>query len=611
MNKKSIRAAQLVTPFGPGAIVELGGESFACTDTTRWPAGDCPTLPENPLQSVLGKAIRRPPMEESAAEVPFYRFPRWLFCPSCRRLYDYRSRVDEDNGFGTPACDQPQCKKARLVPMRFVAVCEHGHLQDVDWFRWAHRNTQVSENGQCTRQTARLKFLTTGASGGDFNAMSIRCESCNVSNTFEGLTNRPYPFKCHGRQPWERYRETGCEAVPRVFPRAASNVYYAQTRSALDIRDGGSEQVGRREALLQWLNQYPTLQGFRSMAKLMQDWEDKKEIYQPIVEEAVRQFGLAEDATRDAVVEAIKGKGEGQKANEGAGTGDRTQHGILMSEWPVLSGKRGVRSAFLKTRPFMAKDVWPAPYCRPVEQITLVDRLREVRALVGFRRMKPDSSATEVEVDLGQGLDWLPGIEAFGEGIFLKLSESHVSAWEGRVQPLLAERTSKLREACMRWGRDPAEVYASPRFIALHTLAHGLLRRLAFDAGYSSTSIRERIFCSGGARTAAGILLYTSEGDSEGSLGGLVRQGDPARFLGTLKRALADLSWCSADPVCGEMEYQGVDGMNAAACHACALVGETSCVFNNGLLDRRLVVGSLDGKVPGLLGELASEASYS
>lgn len=608
MSKKSIRAPQLVAPFGTGAIVELGGESFTCMDISRWPAGECPVLPENPLQSVLGKAIRRPPVEESTAEVPFYRFPRWLFCPSCRRLYDYRSRVDQDNSFGTPACDQAQCKKASLVPMRFVAVCEHGHLQDVDWFRWAHRNTQISENGQCTRQTANLKFVTTGASGGDFNAMTIQCESCKSTNTFEGLTSRPYPFKCQGRQPWERYRESNCEADPRVFPRAASNVYYAQTRSALDIRDGGQEQAGQQEALMNWLNPHPNLQALRSVAKLIPDWEKRTEIYQNLVEEAVRQFGLAEGVTRNAVIEAIKANGSDCEANS-ARTGGNSQHEILISEWPVLSSKRSIKSAFLHTRPFLTKGVWPESYCQPFEQITLVDRLREVRALVGFRRMKPDNSATEVEVDLGQGLDWLPGIDTFGEGIFVKLSESYVSSWEGKVQLLLTERMSQLREACMRWGRDPADVYASPRFIALHTLAHGLLRRLAFDAGYSSTSIRERIYCSAGGDPAAGILLYTSEGDSEGSLGGLVRQGDLSRFLGTLQRALADLSWCSADPVCGEMEHQGVDGMNAAACHACALVGETSCAFNNSLLDRRLLVGSIDGRIPGLFGGLTSEAS--
>jgi hypothetical protein len=149
-------------------------------------------------------------------------------------------------------------------------------------------------------------------------------------------------------------------------------------------------------------------------------------------------------------------------------------------------------------------------------------------------------------------------------------------------------------------------VYASPRFIALHTLSHGLIRRLSFDAGYSSSSIRERIYCDHSPAAAAGILLYTSDGDSEGSLGGLVRQGEPSRFLGTMRRTIADLSWCSADPVCSELEAQGVDGMNSAACHACALVSETSCTFNNSLLDRRLVIDSPDGSIPGLLSDLAA-----
>lgn len=599
MNRKSIRAAQLVTPFGVGAIVELGGESFICKDITSWPTGNCQVLPDNPLQSALGRIIRRPPTEDSTADVPFFRFPRWLFCPSCRGLYDYRSRIDEDNDFSTPVCDQISCKKADLVPMRFVAVCEHGHLQDVDWFRWAHRNTQISESGQCTRQTAHLKFLTTGASGGDFNAMLIKCESCGVSNSFEGLTNRPYPFQCHGRQPWETFHQTSCDAIPRVFPRAASNVYYAQTRTSLDMKLGGEEEASLKHNLTEWLKSYPPLKSFRAMASVLPNWEQEPSYYQGFVDEACNEFGMPEEITRDVVIEVIKWKDDNKRAADVTNI-DRTQHGILMAEWPVLSGKRAINSNFLKTRPFLISGLWPISYSHLFEQITLIDRLREIRALVGFRRMRPDLSATEVEVDLGKNLEWLPGVDTFGEGIFIKFSDSRVSEWEALIEPLISKRLSYLRESCQRWGRDPVETYASARFIALHTLAHGLLRRLAFDSGYSSASIRERIYCSVGASKAAGILLYTSEGDSEGSLGGLVRQGSPERFLGTMQRTLADLSWCSADPVCGEIELQGVDGMNASACHACALVGETSCSFNNSLLDRRLVVGSLDGKITGL-----------
>lgn len=607
MSERTIRAAQLVSPFGPGAVVDLGNESFACADISRWPAGECPALPDNPLQRALGKTIRRPPMEEQAGDVPFSRFPRWLFCPNCRGLYNYMPTKEDANDSGVPVCDGSGCGSAALVPMRFIAVCDQGHLQDVDWFRWAHRNAQVADGGQCTRQTARLEFETTGASGGDFNAMAILCRGCGAQNTFEGLTNKPFPFGCNGRQPWEGYRASGCSAQPRVFPRAASNVYYAQTRSALDISHGAEEGAGMLAALQSWLGEHPGLGAIRSITSAVPGWENMAQLYNYIVDEAVREFGLGEDETRAAVIAAIKGTGDVGAAKRSGGS-DHSQHGFIKAEWPHLSGARAIRSENLRTRPVTLKGMWPAAFCEPFEQITLVDRLREVRALIGFRRMTPDNTAAEVPVDLGRGLDWLPGVETFGEGIFLKLSEAYVAGWERRVAPLVAERTRRLQGACERWGRDPAGLYARPRFIALHTLAHGLVRRLAFDAGYSSTSIRERIYCEHSPTPAAGILLYTSDGDSEGSLGGLVRQGSPERFLGTVKRALADLSWCSADPVCSEMEAQGVDGMNAAACHACALVSETSCTFNNSLLDRRLVVGSPDGRIPGLLASLASEA---
>ena len=608
MSKKSIRAAQLVAPFGPGAIVELGSESFTCTDISQWPTGDCPPLRDNPLERVLGKVIRRPPIEESVAELPFFRFPKWVFCPTCRRLYDYRSVLDKSNDFQSPVCENARCNKSNLVPMRFIAVCDQGHLQDVDWFSWAHRNSQVTQTGQCTRQTARLEFHTTGASGGDFNAMSIRC-SCTASNTFEGLTNRPYPFKCHGRQPWEQYKESTCASQPRVFPRAASNVYYAQTRSALDIEPDGTDGAATQSALSVWLNGHQPLMSFRGTVPFIPDWISRGALYKHLIDEAVRQFGLNEEVTRSAVIEAIKGSSRSSRASGAVVVNDQTQHGILMTEWPSLSGTRAIRSSSLRTRPFSTKDHWPESYCQPIDQITLVDRLREVRALVGFRRVSPDTSGTEVPVDLGQGLDWLPGIETFGEGVFIRISETFISEWESRVSSAFTKRSLALKEACTRWGREPAHVYASARFVALHTLAHGFLRRLAFDAGYSSSSIRERVYCSNGSSPAAGILLYTADGDSEGSLGGLVRQGHPDRFLGTLQRTLADLSWCSADPVCGEMEHQGVDGMNAAACHACALASETSCSFNNSLLDRRLVVGSTDGRLPGLLSTLSQEVS--
>jgi hypothetical protein len=489
--------------------------------------------------------------------------------------------------------------------MRFVAACEAGHLQDIDWYYWAHRNAQTVETGQCARTTGKLYFKTEGASGGDFNSMSIEC-SCHAKESFEGLTDRPV-FKCLGKQPWE-YKNTpsACNEKVEVHPRAASSIYYPDTRSALDfVTAEASENVDKEAGLLEWLAQQSTAHGLQQAARAVpKTWRQSFAVLlDQLVDEACRQFGVGRPLAEEVIASWVVGD-KGNDATPKTGN-DRSQHGILRSEWPFLSSSHPIRTRNLHTQPYLTRDAWPLAFSRIFDQITLINRLREVRALLGFRRLRGD---TQVPVDLVDESDWLPGVEAFGEGIFIRFDAAYLGAWERQVIPLTAARTADLQQKCEHWGRKPAEVYASPRFIALHTFAHGLIRRLSFDAGYSSSSLRERVYAADGENSMAGVLVYTSDSDSEGSLGGLVRQGLPQRLLGTIERTLADLSWCSGDPVCSEMEKQGVDGMNAAACHACSLVSETSCMYNNSLLDRRLLVGDERGALPPLLGDLVSEA---
>ncbi len=601
---KSIRASQLVAPFGVGAVVDLGSESLVCMDIDRWPGASCQVLADNQLAHALRKEIRRPPIE-GAGSVPYQRFPRWLFCPNCRQLFEYTKTADEQNEHRQPACTSGDCKGAALVPMRFVAVCDQGHLADVDWYHWAHRNAQASRTGTCARRGALLSFKTSGASGGDFNSMRIAC-SCGASATFEGLTDRPYYLGCKGRQPWEaREREVKCGADAWVHPRGSANIYYPKSLSALDI--SAEDAVGaieRDNAINAWLDNHGAAASAVVVAgALKETWRGMPAIYKELVKEAQRLFGASEDEATAVVVGYIERRLGGATGGVGASSApvDDSQHGLLMAEWPVLSRPLSIQSRNLRTRPIQLAEEWPREYAALFEQVTLIERLREVRALIGFRRRTPDLSSALVPVDLGAGLSWLPGIDLFGEGIFLKFREEPMREWEKATAPATRDRTALLAAKCERWGRDPKEVYSSQRFVALHTLAHALMRRLAFDAGYSSSSLRERIYCDIGAGAKSGILIYTSDADSEGSLGGLVRQGEPTRLLATVRRAIEDLSWCSADPVCSEMEAQGIDGMNAAACHACVLLSETSCVHNNSLLDRRLLVGHPGGKFRGLL----------
>jgi hypothetical protein len=228
-----------------------------------------------------------------------------------------------------------------------------------------------------------------------------------------------------------------------------------------------------------------------------------------------------------------------------------------------------------------------------------VRRVREVRALKGFRRysLQADFIRADLERDPKRPAVY-PTLELFGEGIFLQFDEAALSAWES--QPAVSARARILveRRAQTDWARrlDVPE----PRFVALHTLSHLLVRRLAYASGYSSASLQERIYANS-ERTdkTAGILIYTAAGDAQGTLGGLVRLGEPRHLLPLIVAALDDADVCSNDPVCIESDRQGSSQLNLSACHGCALISETSCETGNRLLDRQLVLGG--SEVPGLL----------
>lgn len=120
----------------------------------------------------------------------------------------------------------------------------------------------------------------------------------------------------------------------------------------------------------------------------------------------------------------------------------------------------------------------------------------------------------------------------------------------------------------------------------MHTLAHLLIKEMSLQSGYSSSSIKERIYFG---ENMCGILLYTGSSDKEGSLGGLVELGNYNRLIPLLKGALENAMNCTNDPECMET-LPTVEKSNGAACHSCAMISETACENGNRLLDRALVV---------------------
>jgi hypothetical protein len=235
-----------------------------------------------------------------------------------------------------------------------------------------------------------------------------------------------------------------------------------------------------------------------------------------------------------------------------------------------------------------------------IREIGLVKRLRETRVLAGFTRLLPAGGPLDrlrrQPLSRSLGDKWLPAIVVRGEGIFVDFAPAAIAEWlrnsgvEKHLETLLkADRARQLE-------RSLDSRVVSPKFILLHSFAHALIRRLANDCGYGSASLRERIYCDGSvdSEPMQGVLIYTASGDSEGTMGGLVRQGEPSRLEYTIQRALHDARWCSADPICYESTGQGTDNGNLAACHGCLLLPETSCEEGNRLLDRQVLVGRPD-----------------
>jgi hypothetical protein len=108
--------------------------------------------------------------------------------------------------------------------------------------------------------------------------------------------------------------------------------------------------------------------------------------------------------------------------------------------------------------------------------------------------------------------------------------------------------------------------------------------------------LRERIYCNleFPNEEMNGVLIYTASGDSEGSLGGLVRQGKPGNLETIVYNAIENARWCSSDPICIDSHGQGPNSCNLAACHNCSLLPETCCEESNMLLDRAMLIGELD-----------------
>jgi hypothetical protein len=594
--KPTVRSAQLISPFGVGSLCEVDGQSLFIRGTGSWEKGY--NLEQITVTS-LADRLRPKKLMRPSKSVAVTRFPRWHFCPECREMTFWSHDRDEqerneDGSLVRPFCSKGACKRAKLVPMRFVAVCDNGHLDEIDWYWWAHRGHQQAVSGPCDWKTARLRFEVTGKSGGDFSSMKIAC-SCKASGTLEGIADGQLPQKCKGRQPGESPADCVAkkgEGPAKLYmePRGSSALHYASVISAIDIAGDTDKEAWirlREEAVYSAL-----VKAAESLAKMNQATL-LESAFKNQISSVADNIGLDPAEAWKCFLEDVTVAGE----VEDGPAPELSQETILGEEFPVLAHPKGQKTRWLITRP---ASLGPSHGLETLfDRVVRVERLREVRAFRGFQRRNVTEEQAMISPSLGRKQpDWLPSIQVLGEGVFLQFSTEAIRKWLAENEDTIGQFTRSQLSSAEKLGLPSRMGFnATPAFIMVHTFSHLLINQLAFDCGYSSTSLRERVYCGPNSSPYAGVLIYTADSDAEGSMGGLSEMGAPERIGDVIYRAVARSQWCSSDPVCRELDAQGVDGLNRAACHACSLVAETSCTFSNTLLNRVLIAG--DGRVNG------------
>jgi Domain of unknown function (DUF1998) len=534
------------------------------------------------------------PVPNKTLYVPCLRFPQWHFCPGCKRL----EKLPLPNRARRVPCPECEGKQRRwsLVQVPFVALCDRGHIQDFPWREWVHRSVQP----EC-RQSLRL--VATG--GSTLSAEKVRCD-CGANRSLAQITeanpNRSetvlskqldqdgIEYPCQGQRPWLGTEEgEECKRPLRGSLRSASNVYYADVRSAIYLPRGTPEVPSDLMDLLD----APPLSVLRTV--LLSSGET---MAPPTLRELYPDLLLPfTDMQIESALRLVLSQ-KGTEFEDRAVASDDEETAFRRAEFEVLRRERLENQLVIETRTIDSYDTELRKY---FSRIMLVTKLRETRALAGFTRVFPENEMTLQERramlrNTGRReKNWIPAYVVYGEGIFLEFNEISLQEWERRADVMsrmapMIERYQPLQER-RRLRRRPI----GPRFVLLHTLAHLIMNRLTFECGYSSASLRERLYVSEDQDAPmAGLLLYTAAGDAEGTMGGLVRMGKPGYLEPVFQQALLEALWCSTDPVCMEMGNsggQGPDSCNLAACHNCALVPETACEEFNRFLDRGVVVG--------------------
>ena len=588
----TMRPSQFVLVYGPGAILETKDGPRMIPEAEEGlflrrnlDAVDLRIVDERMSSGLLeGAEIFRIPVKSENPNGYMYMtkpFPIWKLCTDSSHRGRYV--LHEDASGRCPVCGQ-----AKATAIRFVSACSDGHLDEVDWDYVVHRDTKCSGIPEgASRSSDRSRFFHW-TEGGTVSSIVLQCPRCNTESNFGEAYYAG--FNCTGRHP-QRERvgskplRGGCEKDAKIIQRQASSLRIPEVRTLFSIGpvvtdlhiclsdravkgallvppvpSSKNDCLNRLESVHKGINLKKTINEVRNA----DEWEVLNAI-RHTVKDDVRGFeNLLKGEFRELVTASIKGAPPRESL--------RPKSKILFEVDPnkigTVRGSAGTK--FL---------------------ITPIKRLRTVTVQTGFRRavrMKENDIPDVVDISsLSDGKKY-PGVEFLGEGIFIRLADPGAVMVGGEAsKKWLSAKPDLYKDRQIL--RDPSGPCAEidPVFVWWHTLSHALIRTISEYAGYSSSSIRERIYLDDIAgKKIGGMVMYATQPGNDGTMGGLISL--VTHFESILGAAMERVVSCSGDPLCWDQQFGNMK-LNGAACYGCVMNSETSCEHRNMWLDRRVL----------------------
>ena len=605
-----LRPSQLIFTFGVGSLVDLPNMSAMIMGLDDWDTRYSQEIEEDRLvaavQKRLGTQMNKlymPPIKlESmdrdpaapAVGVPVVPFPRWMRCSLCDTLATVESGVfkliqdpyrSDRTEYVHQGCLKSQSTKSpSALSVRFLLACREGHLTDFPWLNFVHK-------GNVPCRPATLSLREFGASG-DASDIIVKCHSCGIDRRMADafVVEQADQFSCPGHHPHLRLIEQGCKEKAKPILLGASNSWFPIALSALSI-PRATDKLGKLVEE-QWaeLKDTEDMDEVRLLRKKLQKFQSLIPLFS--------EFGDEE------IWIAIEAKRNGWQK----GDGETPAEDLKLPEWEVFTNSHiAAENVDFKLKCVASPKGFEAFF----EDTVLVERIREVRTLLGFTRIESNADFAEATLIEDGRLTrlcrdsprWLPASEVRGEGIFLRIREEVLLAWQDRAE--VQQLQHEFLDSHKAWRKlrklEPVdEGFPGIRLVLLHSLAHALMRQIVLDCGYTASSIRERLYSRNPGEDGgpmAGILLYTAAPDSEGTLGGLVEMGDPLTMGRHIQQALESMRLCASDPLCSEHRPDTLGrGIHGACCHACQFASETSCERGNRYLDRSVLVDTFSAR---------------